>query len=219
MLHTAGFGYEFFGHEDLRYRQSRGIPSSIECTFESVQSVLLFEPGERWNHGVNIDGVGRVVEAARGKRLGEVCRERIFEPLGMVDIGFEMTPSMAERRTTIHQRAQDGTLTPQPDLVFPQPPPMDMGGHGIYASMGEYMKFIRTILYDGAAPDGTQTLQPATVQKMASNGLGQLRSGGWITSIPSLSNAGSSPALPGLRLLPRIRRLRNRGLPPPSLKR
>lgn len=108
----------------------------------------------------------------------------------MVDIGFEMTPSMAERRATIHQRAQDGTLTPQPDLVFPQPPPMDMGGHGIYASMGEYMKFIRTILYDGAAPDGTQTLQPATVQKIASNGLGQLRSGGWITSIPSLSNAG-----------------------------
>ena len=46
--------------------------------------MLLFEPGERWNHGVNIDGVGRVVEAARGKRLGEVCRERIFEPFGMV---------------------------------------------------------------------------------------------------------------------------------------
>jgi CubicO group peptidase (beta-lactamase class C family) len=46
--------------------------------------VLLFEPGERWNYGVNIDGVGGVVEAARGKRLGEVCRERIFEPFGMV---------------------------------------------------------------------------------------------------------------------------------------
>jgi methyl acetate hydrolase len=114
MLHTAGFGYEFFSYEDLRYRQSRGIPSIIECRFESVQSVLLFEPGERWNYGVNIDWVGKVVEAAPAKWLGEACRERIFDPLGMVDIGFEMTPSMAERRATIHQRAQDGTLTPHP---------------------------------------------------------------------------------------------------------
>jgi hypothetical protein len=55
MLHTAGFGYEFFSHYDLRYRQSRGIPSIIECTFESVQWVLFSDPGGRWNYGVNID--------------------------------------------------------------------------------------------------------------------------------------------------------------------
>jgi hypothetical protein len=55
MLHTAGFGYEFFSHDDLRYRQSRGIPSIIECTFESVQWVLFSDPGGRWNYGVNID--------------------------------------------------------------------------------------------------------------------------------------------------------------------
>ncbi len=190
MLHTAGFGYEIFSQEDLRYRQERGIPTVVDCTFESVQSVLLFDPGERWNYGVNIDWVGKVVEAARGKRLGEVLRERIFDPLRMADIGFEMTPSMADRRATFHQRDQDGKLTPQPDLVLPQPPPMDMAGHGLYASLGEYTKFIRMILNDGAAPDGTQVLQPATVQRMASNGLGELRSGGWVTSIPSLANAG-----------------------------
>jgi methyl acetate hydrolase len=60
----------------------------------------------------------------------------------MTDIGFTLTPSMMERRATIHSRTQDSNITPQPDLILPQSPEMDMGGHGLYASIGEYMKFI-----------------------------------------------------------------------------
>ncbi|MDQ6659744.1 MAG: beta-lactamase family protein, partial [Chloroflexota bacterium] len=152
--------------------------------------VLLHQPGARWTYGVNLDWVGKVVEAVRGKRLGEVMQERVFNPLGMKDIAFTMTPSMAARRATIHDRAQDGKLTPLPDLVLPQPPEMDMGGHGLYATIGEYMKFIRMLLNDGAAPDGSRVLKAETVEQRSQNGLGNLKSGGWTTSIPSLSNTG-----------------------------
>lgn len=189
MLHTAGFGYEFFSHEDRRYRDARGTPSTLTSTFASVQSVLLFEPGERWNYGVNIDWVGKVVEAVCGKRLGEVLAERIFAPLDMSDIGFTLTPSMMERRATIHRRDQDGKITPLPDLILPQPPEMDMGGHGLYASIGEYMKFIRMILNDGLGPN-SRVLKPETVAQMSRNGLGELKSGGWISSDKSLANNG-----------------------------
>lgn len=189
MLHTAGFGYEFFSHADRSYRRAKEIPSILTSTFASIKSVLLFEPGERWNYGVNIDWVGKVVEAVRGKRLGDVMAERIFAPLGMTDIGFTLTPSMMERRASLHSRAQDGKITPLSDLVLPQPPEMDMGGHGLYASIGEYMKFIRMILNDGAGPDG-RVLQPETVAQMCQNGLGDLKSGGWISSDPSLANNG-----------------------------
>lgn len=189
MLHTAGFGYEFFSHADRSYRQAKGIPSILTSTFASIKSVLLFEPGERWNYGVNIDWVGKVVEAVRGKRLGDVMAERIFAPLGMTDIGFTLTPSMRERRASLHSRAQDGKITPLSDLVLPQPPEMDMGGHGLYASIGEYMKFIRMILNDGAGPNG-RVLQPETVAQMCQNGLGDLKSGGWVSSDPSLANNG-----------------------------
>ncbi len=189
MLHTAGFGYEFFSHEDQRYRNAKEIPSILNSSFASIKSVLLFEPGERWNYGVNIDWVGKVVEAVRGKRLGEVMAERIFAPLGMTDIGFTLTPSMMERRATIHTRAQDGKITPRPDIILPQPPEMDMGGHGLYASIGEYMKFIRMILNDGTGPYG-RVLKAETVAKMCQNGLGTLKSGGWVSSDPSLSNNG-----------------------------
>lgn len=190
MLHTSGFCYEFFSPDDLKYRTAKNIPTVVSSTFDSVRTVLLHEPGERWTYGVNIDWLGKIVETVRGKRLGEVMRERIFNPLEMVDIGFVMTPSMSERRAILHDRAQDGKLTPLPDLMLPQPPDMDMGGHGLYATVGEYMKFIRMFLNDGAAPGGGRVLKAETVAQMEQNGLGELTSGGWVTSIPSLSNSG-----------------------------
>jgi methyl acetate hydrolase len=195
LLHTAGFGYEFFSHDDLAYRTAKGIPTVVSCTYDSVRTVLLHDPGERWTYGPNIDWAGKVVEAVRGQRLGDVLAERVFGPLGMNDIAFTMTPSMQERRATIHDRAQDGKLTPLPDLALPQPPEMDMGGHGLYSTVGEYMKFIRMILNDGNGSHG-RVLKPETVEMMSANALGDLKSGGWTTSIPSLSNSGEF--FPGL---------------------
>ena len=196
MLHTSGLSYEFFSENDLKYRTDRGIPTVVSSTFASVRSVLQFDPGAQWGYGVNIDWVGKVVEAARGKRLADVMQERVFTPLDMRDTGFVMTPSMHSRRATIHDRAMDGKLTPLPDLVLPQPPEMDMGGHGLYATVGDYMKFIRMVLNDGAGANG-RVLKAETVAQMAKNGLGGMKVGGWPTSIPSLTNAGEFfPGLP-----------------------
>ncbi len=191
MLHTSGLCYEFFSADDLKYRTAKNIPTVVSCSFAAIRTVLLHDPGERWTYGVNIDWVGRVVEQQRGKRLGEVMKERIFAPLGMTDIAFTMSESMKARRVTIHDRAADGKLTPLPDLALPQPPEMDCGGHGLYATVGEYMKFIRMILNDGAGPHG-RVLRSETVAAMAKDGLAAmgLQSTGWDTSIPSLSNKG-----------------------------
>lgn len=191
MLHTAGFSYEFFSAEDLRYRTAMGIPTIVSCTPESFNSVLLHDPGERWSYGVNIDWLGRIVEVLRGKRLGEVMHERLFEPLGMRDIGFTMTADMQARLVTVHDRAENGTLSPLPDLILPQPPAMDCGGHGLYGTVGEYMKFIRMVLNDGMGSHG-RVLNPETVALMSSDGLAAmgLSSTGWQSSIPSLSNNG-----------------------------
>jgi methyl acetate hydrolase len=190
MLHTSGLAYEFFSEDDLKYRTAKGLPSVTSCTFDAFRSVLLHEPGERWTYGINIDWLGRIVEQQRGgKRLGEVMKERIFEPLDMQDIAFTMTDSMKTRRATVHQRSPDGQITAVPKLVLPQPPAMDCGGQGLYATVGEYMKFIRMVLNDGAGPNG-RVLRPETVQRMCRDGLGNLQSAGWPTSNPWITNAG-----------------------------
>lgn len=174
MLHTAGFGYDFFNEDLLSYGEKRDVPSVITGTMASLRSVLLFDPGERWEYGKNIDWVGKVVEGVRGKRLGEVFAERIFEPLGMNETAFTMTEDMRSRRATMHQRGEDGSLTPPPDFEPPQDPEQHMSGHGLYAPIGDYMKFIRMILNKGDGEHG-RVLKPETAEAMAQNGLGDMK--------------------------------------------
>jgi len=196
MLHTAGFGYDFFNHDLVKYGEKRGVPSVVTATQASLDSALLFDPGERWEYGSNIDWVGKVVEGARGKRLGEVMKERIFEPLGMDSSAFTMTDEMRSRRATMHQRSEDGVLTPLSDFELDPEPEQHMGGHGLYAPVGDYMKFIRMILNDGDGAHGW-VLKAETVEAMAQNGLGELKEKLLPGAIPELSNdAEFFPGMP-----------------------
>jgi methyl acetate hydrolase len=170
MLHTAGLGYDFFNATYFRLAQEQGQPSVITCSKASLMTPLLFDPGDKWEYGSNIDWCGQIVESIRGKRLGEVMKERIFAPLGMEDVAFSLTPSMRARLAVIHQREADGSLTPLPDLQLPPDPDVHMGGHGLYASIGEYMKFIRMWLNDGAGPHD-RVLKKETVEAAVRNGL------------------------------------------------
>src|ERR1700723_213423 len=196
MLHTAGLGYDFFNANYLRLAQERGQPSVITCSKASLMTPLLFDPGDKWEYGSNIDWCGQVVESIRGKRLGEVMTERIFTPLGMEDIAFSLTPSMRARLAAIHQREPDGSLTPLPDLQLPPDPEVHMGGHGLYASIGEYMKFIRMWLNDGAGPGG-RVLKKETVEAAVLNGLQANQAVTMLPGIiPTLSN--DAEFFPGL---------------------
>jgi methyl acetate hydrolase len=196
MLHTAGFGYDFFNEDLVKYGEVRDVPSVVTASMASLRSALLFDPGERWEYGSNIDWVGKVVEGARGKRLGEVMSERIFEPLGMNDTAFVLSPAMRERRATLHQRGDDGSLIPLSDFELPQEPEQHMGGHGLYGTVGDYMKFIRMVLNDGEGVHG-RVLKPETVERMAQNGLGEMKIKGLPGVLAHLTNdAEFFPGMP-----------------------
>jgi methyl acetate hydrolase len=197
MLHTAGLAYDFFNATYLRLAQERGQPSVVTCSKASIMTPLLFDPGDKWEYGSNIDWCGQIVESIRGKRLGEVMQERIFAPLGMEDITFSLTPSMRSRLAVIHQREADGSLTPLPDMQLPPEPEVHMGGHGLYASIGEYMKFIRMWLNDGAGLHG-RVLKKETVEAAVRNGLQAHQTVVMLPGvIPTLSN--DAEFFPGLK--------------------
>ena len=195
LLHTAGFGYDFFNETYNRLAQQHGQPSVITASKAALMTPLLFDPGERWEYGSNIDWAGQVVEAIAGKRLGEVMQERIFAPLGMKDTAFTMTPAMRARLARIHQREADGSLTPLPDLELPQQPDIHMGGHGLYATVGDYCRFIRMWLNDGMGEHG-RVLKPETVHAAEKNGLGDKKIKMLPGVIPTLSN--NAEFFPGL---------------------
>ncbi len=195
MLHTAGFGYDFFNYDLVKFGQAMNIPSVVTATMASLRSVLLFDPGTRWEYGTNIDWVGKVLEAVLRKRLGDILRERVLDPLGMTETGYKLTPSMLARRATIHQR-EDGAMTPMPEFVLPQEPEQHMGGHFLYGPATDYIKFIQMILNDGSGPRG-RLLTKATVDFMTTNGLANLKVTRLPGAIPSLSlDAEFFPGMP-----------------------
>ena len=195
LLHTAGFGYDFFNVEYNRLATEHGQPSIVSASRRSLQTPLLFDPGEQWEYGSNLDWAGQVVEAVTGQRLGEVMQERVFAPLGMTDSAFTLTDATRARRATVHQRGADGSLRPL-DFELPEPE-VHMGGHGLYSTVGDYLRFIRMWLSDGRAASGEQVLKPETVEFAARNHLGDLKIKGLPGVQPNLSNdAEFFPGMP-----------------------
>jgi methyl acetate hydrolase len=196
LLHTAGFGYDFFNETYNRLATDHGQPSVITSSAAALRTPLLFDPGERWEYGSNIDWAGQVVEGITGRRLGAVMKDMVFDPLAMTDTAFTLSPSMLGRLATMHARDPEGVLTPMTDFLLPQEPEVHMGGHGLYSTALDYTKFIRMWLNDGMGPRG-RVLKPETVRMAEQNGLGNLKITGLPGVIPSLSNAAEFfPGMP-----------------------
>lgn len=186
LTHSAGFGYDFFSETYKRLAEEHGQPSAITATKAALKTPLLFDPGTKWMYGTNLDWVGQIVEHITGQRLGEVFAEKIFAPLGMTTMSFVLNDDMRATLAEMHARGTDGSLTPM-DFELPSPPEVDMGGHGLYGTVGDYMKFIRMWLNDGAGENG-RVLKPETVDMAVRNHLGDLPVTMLPGVIPTLSN-------------------------------
>src|SRR5438046_10478556 len=133
MTHTAGFSYEIWDPNTVRYVKTSGMPSTISGKVAALRMPLVFDPGEQWEYGVNIDWVGRLVEALSGQPIDVYFREKIFGPLGMKDSGFVTAPEQRARQASVHQRQADGSLVPQA-LETPFTPEFYAGGGGLYST-------------------------------------------------------------------------------------
>ena len=186
MTHTAGLSYDFINRTYNRLAEEKGQPSVITASKACLMTPLLFDPGERWDYGTNLDWCGQIVEAIAGRRLGEVFKTRIFEPLGIESMTFELTDAMRSKLAGIHARGADGSLTPM-DFELPARPEVHMGGHGLYGTVGDYMRFIRMWLNDGAGEHG-RVLKPETVRMAERNHLGDKKVTPITGVIPTLCN-------------------------------
>jgi methyl acetate hydrolase len=186
ITHTAGFVYDIWNPEMGRYMALKQVPGIITCENAALSPPLVFDPGERWDYGIAIDWVGKAVERVSGQRLGAYFAEHLFAPIGMRDTGFRLTQNHRTRLAAMHARAADGTLAP---IAFelPQDPEFEMGGGGLYGTAADYLAFERVFLNDGRV-DGQSVLQPATVQLMAANAIGDLTVGRLKSANPASSN-------------------------------
>lgn len=184
LRHTAGLDYgEFTAIPQIRaayaeaglflpdgpLADSRDLtPAEEIAAFAKVP--LVAQPGTVWKYSMSVDLLGRVLEAASGKRLGALLEERLFKPLGMTDTGFAVPASDWKR---IAEPLELDPMTGKPNaamLNVKVEPKNDSGGAGAISTARDYLRFSQMLLNEGKL-EGKRYLSPTTIRLMASDHL------------------------------------------------
>ena len=182
LTHMAGltYGGDAWHPVDLLYRKAadsqeifRRDMSLEEMIARLAKLPLKFQPGSNWNYGVSTDVLGYLVEVIGGIPLADFLKERIFEPLAMVDTDFYVPPEKAARLATIY--VSDALYDPAPadpdsisngDVTVPTHCPS--GGGGLVSSTADYLRFA-SMLLKGGELDGRRIISPMTIKRMTAN--------------------------------------------------
>ena len=181
LTHTSGFGYTWLAPEIVAWLKANGRPESMGGQRAAHSQPLLFDPGEGWAYGIGIDWVGIAIEAASGQRLDAYLAEHIFEPLGMTDTAFALSPAQEARKASMHARGEDGGLAEIP-FAMPANPEVLSGGGGLYSTAADYGRFLGMLLNGGAG-----VLSPETTASLGVVQTGARRAGAWTSAMASLS--------------------------------
>jgi len=185
LSHTAGNGYHFWNANVLRYQEVEGLPGIIECREATLTTPLLFDPGTAWEYGMNIDWVGKTIEAVTGQDLEQYLRGALLDPLGMSATSFQLTPVLRDELAAMNFRTPDGLA--QIEFEMTQEPEFLMAGGAMYGSPADYLTLLRMIL-GGGEVDGVRILREDTLTEALSNQIGDLTIGKITTVDPGSSN-------------------------------
>ena len=174
VTHTAGLGYWFWDADLMRYEQVTGTPNVVPGSAEALQGAAAARPRRRASsYGINIDWLGRVVEAVAGTTLDVVVKDNITGPLGMGDTMFRLDDQRSDNCVTVHVPGEDGTWVSAGAILNPDPE-WWAGGHGLYSTPRDYIRFERALLRGGEL-DGERIL----TQKPRSTPRSPTRSVSW----------------------------------------
>jgi CubicO group peptidase (beta-lactamase class C family) len=132
---------------------------------------LAYEPGARWLYHTASDILGILIARVTEKPLEVALRERVFEPLGMVDTSFVVPPEKRSRLSVLYGPTPEGGLAvldhPQ-TTGWAEPPLFASGGAGLVSTANDYLRFGRMLLLKGAL-DGVRVLSRKTVEAMTTD--------------------------------------------------
>jgi CubicO group peptidase (beta-lactamase class C family) len=173
MTHRSGLAYMFSvlgpisrGYAKVSFRQDQD-----HWLADIAQLPLVHQPGERLTYSHATDVLGIVVSRIEGKSLQTVLAERIFQPLGMADTGFFISPDKRARAATMYRLDEETGL--HHDAMGPIPvtePRFCQGGASLVTTVDDYLRFARMLL-GGGEVDGVRVLSEESVQLMRTDRL------------------------------------------------
>jgi len=193
LRHTSGLTYSW--NEDLgpMYKQANvasGVLPYDGTIADSVERLaklpLLFSPGDRWEYGLSVDVLGRLVEVVSGMPFDQFLRTRIFEPLGMKDTYFFIPDDKLNRLATAYTYYPDKGLNRFPDTPITEgnfsysadypyrgPKKLFSGGAGLNSTAADYARFCQMMLQGGKLGN-VRILSRKSVELMTHDQLGRI---------------------------------------------
>ena len=166
LTHSSGITYATFNPGAIQYLYTKyginegGLYHASLDTEAFVNKIaktpLIFEPGEKYMYGLNMEVLGRIVEVISGQELDEYFEQHIFEPVGMHDTYFHLPDEKRERLVPIYSFDESGHLIMMPPLgevdINNYPTIEDnnhyAGGGGLSGTTIDYARFIQTLMDD-----------------------------------------------------------------------
>jgi CubicO group peptidase (beta-lactamase class C family) len=192
LTHSSGIDYADIGTDNMNAIYAKaGVPSGLGYFDASLldkmkllaKQPLAFQPGERWQYGLNSDLLGCLIEVISGMNLEDFFRERIFEPLGMNDTYFNVPASKAARLATVYTEDASHHIIKwdhhfrniDPDYATMNKHYFS-GGAGLSSTAWDYAVFLQMLLNKGTY-NGHKILAPRTVEMMLSGQLDTMFNG------------------------------------------
>ena len=164
LTHTSGLASGPMGNSDVRKIARKPNETLADYIPRLALTALEFQPGTRWMYSAQagMDTLGRIVEITSGQPFDHFLRQRVFDPLGMMEVSFYPTEPLEPRMPTVHQAGGACRRTPNSmssKVYF-------MGSGGLITTAEEYAKFGQMLL-NGGELNGKRLLSPRTVEYMS----------------------------------------------------
>jgi len=124
-------------------------------------------------YSLSTDVCGALVEALSGMRFDQFLQREIFDPLGMKDTSFHVSPDELDRFAACYRRTVDKKVELSDDprtSAYREPPSFLSGGGGLASTIADYHRFCE-MLRRGGELDGARIVSPRTLKLMTMNHL------------------------------------------------
>ena len=171
LSHTSGIGcspvLETLKESDARLPFGEAVKRILSCP-------LSFEPRswQAYSPTAAFDVAAWIIEIASDMPYAEFLKKKIFDPLGMIDTGFDLSPEQRERTVAIYDRTPDGHGFNSPTVdgcVFEDfLPERTAAGAGLASTAADYSVFAETLRRGGKSPSGVRVLSEEAVKRILS---------------------------------------------------
>ena len=172
---TSGLDYNIqrSGIERVK-TETEGKCPTLTLVRALAEDPLAAEPGEKYIYGLSHDVLGGIVELISGMKLGDYMKKNIFDPLGMKDTTFDITPQSYARLACQYDYDSVGRCPyeiPKDSNIMRFGSEYQSGGAGLLSTVDDFILFTDALANGGVGKSGARILSGASVKLLASPAL------------------------------------------------